>query len=90
MTVLTILTAIYFGVLVVALAASLIGIWVFLRRISAALADVAEALTAVREATAPLQVHLERLQQPCAGAAEELAQAEKMLTRAEEPAESVS
>jgi hypothetical protein len=59
---LTVLTLGYLGVLVSALAASLIAILVQLRRIDHALADVAAALTRVRDRTAPLGGHLETIQ----------------------------
>jgi hypothetical protein len=56
------LTLGYFGVLVSALAASLIGILVQLRRIDAVLGHVAEALSCVRDRTVPLEGHLATLQ----------------------------
>ncbi|MDQ3810252.1 MAG: hypothetical protein M3336_08175 [Chloroflexota bacterium] len=59
---LTTVTLGYLGVLISALAASLIAILVQLRRIDRALADVAAALTRVRDHTAPLGGHLETIQ----------------------------
>ena len=56
------LTLGYLGVLVSALAASLIAILVELRRIDGALGEVAAALTRVRDRTAPLAGHLETIQ----------------------------
>jgi hypothetical protein len=56
------LTVGYLGVLVSALAASLIAILVQLRRIDAALGEVADALTLVRDRTAPLEGHLGAIQ----------------------------
>ena len=56
------LTIGYLGVLVSALAASLIAILVQLRRIDAALGEVAGALTLVRDRTAPLEGHLSAVQ----------------------------
>ena len=62
MRLLRMLTLGYVGVLVSALAASLIAILVQLRRIDAALGDVAGALTLVRDRTAPLEGHLSAVQ----------------------------
>jgi hypothetical protein len=56
------LTIGYLGVLVSALAASLIAILVQLRRIDAALGEVAGTLTLVRDRTAPLEGHLSTVQ----------------------------
>ena len=61
MLVLTILTLIYLGVLVLALAASLMAILLFLWRVGSTLAEVREALAAARDATAALPGHLERV-----------------------------
>ena len=55
------LTLGYLGVLVSALAASLIAILVELRRIDGALGEVASALTLVRDGTTPLAGHLETI-----------------------------
>lgn len=62
MRLLTTLTLGYVGILVSALAASLIAILVQLRRIDPALGEVAAALTLVRDRTAPLEDHLSGLQ----------------------------
>jgi uncharacterized protein YoxC len=59
---LTTITLGYLGVLISALAASLIAILVQLRRIDHALDEVATALTTVRDRTAPLGGHLETVQ----------------------------
>lgn len=56
------LTLGYLGVLISALAASLIAILVHLRRIDHALDQVAAALTRVRDHTVPLGGHLEVVQ----------------------------
>ncbi|MCA1607189.1 MAG: hypothetical protein LC775_17370 [Acidobacteria bacterium] len=61
MRLLTWLTVIYAVVLVLALAVSLITIFVYLWRIGSALAEVKLALTKARENTAPLQGHLETI-----------------------------
>jgi hypothetical protein len=58
---LRLLTLGYLGVLVSALAASLIAILVELRRIDGVLGEVAAALTRVRDRTAPLAGHLETI-----------------------------
>jgi hypothetical protein len=76
---LTILTLIYVAVLVVALVASLIAIFVYLRRISRTLGEAREALTAVRNATVPLEGHLQSLHDLSTGPAGELQQAEAQM-----------
>ncbi len=62
MVLLRMLTLGYLGVLVSALAASLVAILVQLRRIDHALEEVAGALIQVRDRTAPLAGHLATLQ----------------------------
>jgi hypothetical protein len=54
MELLRILTLVYVAVLVLALAASLTLIWIYLRRIAAALGGAREALTVVAARTRPL------------------------------------
>jgi hypothetical protein len=60
MEILRILTLVYAAVLVLALAASLTAILIFLRKIASALSDTHEALARVEERTRPL----EELMQP--------------------------
>jgi DNA-binding transcriptional MerR regulator len=79
---LIILTLIYAAVLVVALAASLIAIFIYLRRIGRALGEAREALSAVSRATAPLEEHLQHLQDATASSAQELEQATRQLENA--------
>jgi hypothetical protein len=55
MELLRILTLVYAAVLVLALAASLTAIWIFLRRIGDVLGDTCAALVRVEERTRPLQ-----------------------------------
>lgn len=61
MELLRILTLLYVAVLVIALAASLITILVYLWRIGGVLGQAREALVAVRDHTQPLAGHLEPL-----------------------------
>ena len=63
MGLLRVLTLIYAGVLVAALAAVLSTIAVYLWRISGALADARAALALVRDRTRPLRQHLEGLEE---------------------------
>lgn len=82
MTVLTVATLTYAGVLVVALAASLITILVYLVRIGRALGEVEEALAGVARETAPLHGPFERLEQAVADSAAEVTTAEKKMDQA--------
>lgn len=82
MAVLTVATLVYAAVLVLALAASLITILVYLVRIGRALGQVEEALTAVTRETAPLRGPLERLEQAVADSAAEVSTAEKKMDEA--------
>ncbi len=59
MQLLTLLTLVYLAVLVLALAASLIAIFVYLWRIGSALREVRDALNEVEANTAPLTEHIE-------------------------------
>lgn len=93
MTVLTVLTLVYAGILVAALAASLITILVYLRRIGRTLGEAREALSEVAAASGPLQEPLERLEDELAAAADALEPGAEALERAWErlappPAES--
>ena len=76
------LTLGYAVVLVLALGASLIAIWVYLRRIGDVLGEVRAALVAVRDATGPLGELLQPLQDVVAGSAAALADAQASLARA--------
>ena len=70
------LTLGYVTVLIPTLAASLIAIWVQLRRIASVLGDVREALVTVRDRTAPLAGHLQPVDESLAASAEDLATAQ--------------
>ncbi len=61
MQVLLIVTLIYAAVLVIAVAASLVAILVYLRRIGDLLAEARGALAQVQEQTQPLEAHLSGL-----------------------------
>ncbi len=78
------LTLIYAAVLVLALGASLVAIWVYLRRIGHTLGEVRAALAKVRDETGPLDEHLQRLHDASASSAEEMAKARASLARADE------
>ena len=77
------LTLIYTGVLVSAVAASLGGIWFYLRRIANTLGEVREALAPAPDLTAPLDEHLQRLHDATAGVAEDLAATRASIERAD-------
>ncbi|HYY44087.1 MAG TPA: hypothetical protein VE975_02740 [Actinomycetota bacterium] len=83
------LTWIYAAVLVLALAASLIAILVYLWRISGALEKARAALEAVRDETDVLKEPLEQLQGASGGAADELSKARVSLTRADDRLEAL-
>lgn len=84
MDLLRILTLVYAAVLVLALAASLLAIWIHLRRISHALGKVREALGAARRETGPLEDSLRPLRDLLEETAGEMKAAECALERAEE------
>jgi uncharacterized protein YoxC len=84
MQLLTILTLIYAAVLVVALAASLITILVYLRRIATTLGEAHAALAAVRKETEPLAQHLQPVHDAIADSAQELAHAQQQIDAANE------
>ena len=83
------LTWIYAAVLVLALAASLIAILVYLWRIAGALGKARAALEAVRNETALLGGPLEQLRDASGGAAEELSRARESLARADDRLEAL-
>ncbi len=72
MQLLTWLTVIYAVVLVLALAASLITIFVYLWRIGSALAEVRGALDQAKANTAPLENHIETVNRGLANVRDEL------------------
>lgn len=84
MQLLTLLTAIYVAVLVLAVAASLITIWVYLRRISARLGQVRFELEAVRDNTGSLRELLDPLGVAPGKIADALANANDTLRHADE------
>lgn len=77
------LTLVYAGVLVAALAASLITILVYLWRIGSVLGDTREALRVVVDRTRPLPVHLEPLRALRSADAAALEEAADALHRAD-------
>ena len=83
------LTWIYAAVLVLALAASLIAILVYLWRIAGSLGKARAALEAVRDETARLSGPLEQLRDASGGAAEELSKARESLARADDRLEAL-
>ena len=80
---LTVLTLGYLGVLVSALATSLVAILVQLRRIDRALDQVAVALGRVRDHTAPLSGHLETIQGATTAFADRMQASSQSLGRAD-------
>jgi hypothetical protein len=76
MQLLLILTLVYAAVLVLALAASLIAIWVFLRRVGNALGEAYDALVRVEERTRPLEQLLEPFAQQLERTRREVQEAE--------------
>lgn len=83
MELLRLLTLIYAAVLVVALAASLIAILLYLRRIADVLAEVGSHLTRARDETASLGERISPVQNVCAVCAEALTGADERLGRAD-------
>lgn len=79
MELLRLLSLIYVGVLVTALAASLIAIWVLLRRVAHALGGARDALTTTRRETAPLEESLRTLRDLFQEAAGEMQAADSAL-----------
>ncbi len=79
----------YAAVLVLALAASLIAILVYLWRIANSLGEARAALEAVRDETAPLNEPLEQLRGASGGGAEELSEARESLARADDRLEAL-
>lgn len=84
MELLRILTLIYVAVLVLALAASLIAILLYLRRIGGALGEARSALAAVARESAPLESHLQPLRDVVGDMADELAATDSCLQQADE------
>lgn len=90
MEILRILTLVYVAVLVLALAASLIAIWIYLRRIGRALAEAREALGAVARESAPLESHILPIRDVVGEMADELAAADAALSSADEHLEHIA
>lgn len=90
MQVLTVLTAVYAGLLVLVLAASLIAILVFLRRIGGLLGDVGDTLAQALDDLVPLESHMRRLKAPCDECADELARVEESLSGVRERLEEIA
>lgn len=84
MELLRVLTLIYAAVLVLALAASLLAVWIYLRRVSRALGNVREALEAARRETGPLEDWLRPLRDLFEETAAEMKAAECAMERVEE------
>ena len=90
MELLRILTLIYVAVLVLALAASLIAIWIYLRRIGGALGEVRVALAAAARESAPLESHIQPLRDIAGEMAAELQTADAYLQKADEHLERIA
>ncbi len=86
---LKVLTWIYAAVLVLALAASLVAILGYLRRISGALGEARAALEKVGDETAPLGEPIEQLRDASGGVMEELSRARVNLARADDRLEAL-
>ncbi|MFN2454322.1 MAG: hypothetical protein ABR577_08890 [Pyrinomonadaceae bacterium] len=84
MQLLTWLTVIYLAVLVLALAASLITIFVYLWRIGSALAEIRGALDQAKEHTAPLEGHIETVNRGLANVRDELKAGDEHLAAIDE------
>ncbi len=84
MSLLLILTLIYIAILVLALAASLIAILVYLLQISKHLGEVRALLTTVEEKTRPLHGPLELLQTVASDTGQNLNQAKDKLSQADQ------
>jgi uncharacterized protein YoxC len=84
MQLLTILTLVYVAILVLALAASLIAILVYLRRINTALGEVRSALETVEQRSAPLEGLIESIDEAVSGPLKNLEQAQEDLKAADE------
>jgi hypothetical protein len=84
MELLRILTLIYVAVLVLALAASLTLIWIYLRRIAAALGGAREALAVVQARTRPLPDLLQPVNPLLERSLQDLREAEARLGSARE------
>lgn len=84
MELLRFLIPIYVAVLVLALAISLIAIWVYLHRIGKALGEAHEALGAVARESAPLEAGIQPLRDLVGEIAGELAAADSYFGRADE------
>jgi hypothetical protein len=89
MEVLRVLTWIYAAVLVLALAASLIAILVYLWRVAGALGEARAALEDVRDETDALGEPLEQLQGVSGDVAEEMSRARVSLARADDRLEAL-
>jgi uncharacterized protein YoxC len=89
MQLLTILTLIYIGILILALAVSLIAIWVHLRRVDGALEEAAHALQEIGNKSEPLEGYMQKLLETWGEAAEDIQQAEAGLTGANEHLEAL-
>jgi methyl-accepting chemotaxis protein len=84
MDLLRILTLIYAVVLVLALAVSLIIIWMYLRRIAGSLSQTRATLESVGDTTRSLDDHFQRLQDESVGASAALIEALGRLRRVED------
>lgn len=84
MELLRLVTLVYAGVLVLALAVSLTAIWVYLRRIAGALGGAREAFSRVATETEHLDPNLHPLRDLSREAAEEMSAAESALESADE------
>jgi ABC-type transporter Mla subunit MlaD len=87
MQLLTIITLIFAGILVLALAASLITILIYLIKISRSLGEVREVLDEVAKETEPLTPVIEEFDRLIDQASNEVAQAAGLITEADESME---
>lgn len=83
MEMLRLVTLIYVGVLVVALAASLIAIWIWLLRIGRALGQVETVLAGAANKVRPLERYFDRFEECTARAEDDLASAEATMEAAD-------
>ncbi len=90
MELLRIITLIYVGVLVLALAASLTAIWIYLRMVASALGDTYQALALVEERTRPLGELLQPLNPTLQGSIVNLKETAARLKHADESLDRVA
>ncbi len=90
MELLRVITLIYAGVLVLALAASLTAILIYLRKIASALGDTYDALALVEERTRPLEELLQPLNPALKGSIADLQETAARLEHADEALDKIA